>query len=118
MRPLALLLCCVAAPLLSAVAQQAPHDSIRGAVRVVNVRARTLEVTAGVGMALRVVRLQVPAGMPVATRGGGGGGATLTLRDLRPGDVVRVSYGARPGGYLAYTIERVGRMDVAPGPTP
>jgi hypothetical protein len=115
-RPLALLICCVAAPLLSAVAQQAPpHDSIRGAVRVVNVKARTLEVTAGVGMALRVVRLQVPAGVPVATQGGG---ATLTLRDLRPGDVVRVSYGARPGGYVAYTIERVGRMDAGLGSTP
>jgi hypothetical protein len=116
-RPLALLLGFLAAPLLSAGAQQAPHDSIRGAVRLVNVKARTLEVTAGVGMALRVVRLQVPAGMPVATRGGGGS-ATLTLRDLHPGDVVRVSYGARPGGYVAYTIERVGRMDAGLGSTP
>jgi len=114
-RPLAFLICFVAAPVLSTAAQQAPHDSIHGAVRVVDVKARTLEVTAGVGMALRVVRLQVPAGMPVATRGGG---ATLTLGDLRPGDVVRVSFGVRPVGYVAYTIERVGRMDAGPESTP
>src|SRR6266567_1777718 len=41
----------------SAVAQQSPHDSVQGAVRVVDVRGRTIEVTTGVGMALRVVRL-------------------------------------------------------------
>jgi hypothetical protein len=112
-RRFALLICCVAAPLLAAAAQQAPQDSIRGAVRIVNVQARTLEVTAGVGMALRVVRLQVPEGMPVATRG-----TALTLADLRPGDVVRVSYGVRPSGFVAYTIERVGRMDTGPESTP
>jgi hypothetical protein len=112
-RPLALLICFAAGPIFSAAAQQAPHDSIRGAVRVVDTKARALEVTAGVGMSLRVVRLQVPAGMPVATRG-----AALTLRDLRPGDVVRVSYGARPGGYVAYTIERVGRMTGGGEPSP
>jgi len=42
------------------VAPTAPHDSVRGAIRAVNMRARTLEVTTGVGFALRIVRLQVP----------------------------------------------------------
>jgi hypothetical protein len=86
----------IAAPRSVATAQQpGPAHKVQGAVRVVDVRGRALEVTTGVGMALRVVRLQVPA--------------PLSLTGLRPGDVVRVSYGARPGGYVAYTIERLER---------
>jgi hypothetical protein len=85
-----------AAPHSVAPAQQpGPAHKVQGAVRAVDVRTRALEVTTGVGMALRVVRLQVPA--------------PLSLAGLRPGDVVRVSYGARPGGYVAYTIERLER---------
>jgi len=88
----------IAAPIAAATAQQpggGPAHKVQGAVRTVDVRGRALEVTTGVGMALRVVRLQVPA--------------PLSLTGLRPGDLVRVSYGARPGGYVAYTIERVER---------
>ncbi len=86
----------IAAPTAAATAQQpGPAHKVQGAVRTVDVRGRALEVTTGVGMALRVVRLQVPA--------------PLSLTGLRPGDLVRVSYGARPGGYVAYTIERVER---------
>ena len=77
----------------------------RGAVRVVDVRGRALEVTTGVGMALRVVRLQVSADTRVTAAG-----ADWSLAQLRPGDIVRVSYGARPTGFVAYTIERVGTM--------
>lgn len=90
-----------------------PHDSLRGAVRVVDARARALEVTTGVGLALRVVRLQVPATVPVTARG-----AALPFTQLRSGDIVRVSYGARAGGYVAYTIERVGRMATGPDGAP
>ena len=87
----------IAAPIAAATAQQpGPAYKVQGAVRTVDVRGRALEVTTGVGMALRVVRLQVPA--------------PLSLTGLRPGDLVRVSYGARPGGYVAYTIERVERI--------
>jgi len=86
----------IAAPTAAATAQQpGPAHNVQGAVRTVDVRGRALEVTTGVGMALRVVRLQVPA--------------PLSLAGLRPGDLVRVSYGARPGGYVAYSIERVER---------
>jgi hypothetical protein len=88
----------------------APHDSVRGAIRAVDVRARTVEVTTGVGLALRVVRLQVPAAVPITDRKGGQG-AALKLAELKPGDVIRVSFGSRQTGLVAYTIERVGRME-------
>jgi hypothetical protein len=86
-------------------AQQAAHDSLRGAVRTVNVRGRAVEVTTGVGHAVRVVRLQIAPDTRLSA-----GGSALPLAQLQPGDIVRVSYGARPSGYVAYTIERLGRM--------
>ncbi len=52
-------------------APTAPHDSVRGAIRAVDVRAHTVEVTTGVGLALRVVRLEVPASVPITDRKGG-----------------------------------------------
>ena len=87
-----------------------PHDSVRGAVRAVDVRARTLEVTTGVGFALRVVRLQVPAGVPI-TNHQRGQQEPIRLGELKPGDVIRASFGGRPTGFVAYAIERVGRMN-------
>jgi hypothetical protein len=95
---------------LAAQQPTAPHDSVRGAIRAVDLRARTLEVTTGVGMALRVVRLQVPAAVPITDRKGGQG-EPIQLAALKPGDVIRVSFGGRQTGFVAYTIERVGRME-------
>ncbi len=95
----------------------APHDSVRGAIRAVDVRGRTLDVTTGVGYALRVVRLQVPASVPITNRDGGQG-APIKLAELKPGDVIRASFGGRPTGFVAYTIERVGRMDAGVGRVP
>jgi len=94
------------------VAQQttAPHDSVRGAIRAVDTRARTLEVTTGVGLAIRVVRLQVPATVPITDRKDAQG-APINLAALKPGDVIRVSFGSRPTGFVAYTIERIGSME-------
>jgi len=83
----------------------------------VDVRARTLDVTTGVGYALRVVRLQVPASVPITDKKGGGRGGrggqgeTIKLAELKPGDVIRAAFGGRPTGFVAYTIERVGRME-------
>ncbi|HYU09691.1 MAG TPA: hypothetical protein VEK77_09955 [Gemmatimonadales bacterium] len=94
-----------------------PHDSVRGAIRAVDVRARTLEVTTGVGLALRVVRLQVPAGVPITDRKAGQG-APLKLAELKLGDVIRASFGGRPTGLVAYTIERLGRMATGVDSTP
>ncbi len=91
-----------------------PHDSVRGAIRAVDVRARTLEVTTGVGYALRVVRLQVPASVPITDRKGGSQGEPIKLAELKPGDVIRAAFGGRATGFVAYTIERVGRMESTP----
>jgi hypothetical protein len=82
-----------------------PHDSIQGAIRVVNLRTRAVEITTGVGLALRVVRLQIASDTRLTADG-----AAFPLAQLQPGDIVRVSYGTRPSGYVAYTIERLGRM--------
>jgi len=38
-------------------------------------------------------------------------GAPINLAALKPGDVIRVSFGSRPTGFVAYTIERVGSME-------
>lgn len=104
------------APLALAAQQPtAPHDSVQGAVRTVDVRARTIEVTTGVGFALRLVRMQVPAEVPITNRAAGQA-APLKLAELKPGDVIRALFGARPTGFVAYTIERVGRMDGGGGP--
>jgi len=98
--------CIIAAFPHAATAQQAsqPTHNVQGAVRVVDVRGRALEVTTGVGMALRVVRVLVPADVRVVSAG-----APLLFARLQAGDLVRVAYGSRPGGYIAYTIERLER---------
>lgn len=111
---LAAILIIAAAP-VAATAQQPspPTHNVQGAVRLVDVRGRALEVTTGVGMALRVVRLQVPADTRLTAAG-----VALPLSQLAPGDIVRVSYGSRPTGYVAYTIDRVGRMATGVEGTP
>ena len=108
------------APLVLAAQQTTPtpvppHDSVQGAVRVVDLSSRTLEVTTGVGFALRVVRLAVPAGIPVTDEAKD---APIPLSTLKPGDIVRVLFGGRPARYVAYSIERVGRMETGPDATP
>ena len=94
-----------------------PHDSVRGSIRTVDVRTRTLEVTTGVGFALRVVRLQVPADVPITNKERGQG-EPIRLGELRPGDIIRAVFGGRATGFVAYTIERLGRMEVGVESTP
>ena len=111
-------LAALVAPLALAAQQPTtPHDSVRGAIRAVDMRARTLEVTTGVGYALRVVRLQVPASVPITDRKAGQG-EPIKLAELKPGDVIRASFGGRATGFVAYTIERVGRMEAGVEPSP
>jgi len=107
------------APLALAAQTRAlvPHDSVRGAIRTVDVRTRTLEVTTGVGFALRIVRMQVPADVPITNKEGGQR-EPLRLGELRPGDIIRAVFGGRPTGFVAYTIERLGRMDAGVESTP
>jgi len=98
-------------------APAAPHDLVRGAVSAVDLRARTLDVTTGVGFALRIVRLQVPADVPITDREDGQR-EPMRLAELKPGDIVRATFGGRQTGLVAYVIERVGRMDRGVEPTP
>lgn len=88
-------------------------DTVVAAVQRVNARGRTIEVTTGVGLALRVLRLQVPVETPITA-----GGAALRFELIAPGDVLRVSFGARQTGYVAYTIERIGHMTTGRESTP
>jgi hypothetical protein len=92
-----------------------PHDSVRGAIRAIDTTARTIEVTAGVGYALRVVRMQVPASVPITDPKAG---QSLGLGGLRLGDVIRAQFGGYPAKFVAYTIERIGRMETGVGRTP
>ena len=90
-----------------------PHDSVRGAIRAIDVHARTVEITTGVGYAMRVVRLQVPASAPITSRPSSGGVAraeTIGLGQLKLGDVVRARFGGQAAPFVAYTIERLGTM--------
>ncbi|HEV2670312.1 MAG TPA: hypothetical protein VGU74_04425 [Gemmatimonadales bacterium] len=100
-----------------APAPAVPHDSVRGAIRAIDVRARTVEVTAGVGYALRVVPLQVPAGVSITNREGSQP-ETIALGQLKLGDVVRVQFGGKAAPFLAYSIERLGRMTTGMDSTP
>ena len=108
MKRLTLLFLLSASSIGRAAAQQAAHDSLKGTVQRVDVHARALEITTGVGMALRVVRLRIAPETRLTT-----GGAALPLAQLQPGDIVRASFGSRPGGFVAYTIVRVGRLAAA-----
>lgn len=102
---------------LAAQQTTAPHDSVRGAIRAVDVRTRTLEITTGVGLAVRIVTLQVPAGVPITDREDGQP-ELIGLGALKRGDVVRARFGGGSTGLVAYTIERVGRMETGVDPTP
>src|SRR3989442_15830286 len=95
----------------------APHDSVRGAIRAIDVRARTVEVTTGVGYALRVVVLQVPASVPI-TAAVAGQRQPIGLAALKLGDVVRASFGGQRAPFVAYTIERIGRVETGVESTP
>ena len=96
-----------------AASQATQGDTVVAAVQRVNHRARTIDLTSGVGLALRIVRLQVPPETPITA-----GGEALRFDLIVPGDVLRVSFGARQTGYVAYTIERIGHMATGREPTP
>ncbi|MEX2157123.1 MAG: hypothetical protein WD773_09810 [Gemmatimonadales bacterium] len=122
-RPAFLFLSMCLAPVVLAAQQPTPppppapagHDSLQGAVQRIDAGRRTLDVTTGVGFALRVVQLEVPMGVPVVDKEKD---APIPLRELKPGDVIRVLFGVRSGRDVAYTIERLGRMETGPDATP
>ena len=71
-------------------------------VRAVNARAGTLELITGVGMSLRVVRMNTaPTTRLVAA------GAAPRLADLKPGDVVRTECRRTAAGLVADRVEKL-----------
>jgi hypothetical protein len=89
---------------------QPAADTIVGTLHTLDTSAGTLRVTTGVGMALRLVELRLTPETRVTE-----GGAPLAIAALRPGDVVRVTGGAREQALVAYTIER---LRAGPGGAP
>ncbi|HJS42089.1 MAG TPA: hypothetical protein VJ755_01335 [Gemmatimonadales bacterium] len=85
------------------------HDTVRGAIRAIDVRARTVDITSGVGFAIHVVQLRIPTSVPITDRESGQADS-IRLTELRLGDVIRASFGGQAAPFVAYTIERVGRM--------
>jgi len=109
----------IAPAALTAQQPTVPHDSVRGAIRAVDVGARTLDVSTGVGYALRVVRLQLPASATITDLAGGNAQPdTIGLAQLKLGDVVHAQFGGHAASFVIYTIERVGSMAAGVKSTP
>ena len=106
-----------APPTPPAAAPAVPHDSVRGAIRSIDVRSRTVEVTAGVGYALRVVALRIPASVSITNRESAQPDI-IALGQLKLGDVVRAQFGGTAAPFVVYTIERLGRMTTGVDSTP
>src|SRR5262245_21420461 len=85
------------------------HDTVRGAIRAIDVNARTVDITSGVGFAIHVVQLRLPTSLPITDRESGQA-ESIRLGELRLGDVIRASFGGQVAPFVAYTFERVGRM--------
>jgi hypothetical protein len=109
----------IAPAALTAQQPTVPHDSVRGAIRAIDMRARPLDVSAGVGYALRVVRLQLPARATITDRAGGDAHPdSIALAQLKLGDVVRAQFGGQAAPFVIYTLERVGTMAAGVKSTP
>ncbi len=83
-------------------AQAAPSYTYVGTVHAVNARAGSLDLITGVGMALRLVHMTTQPTTLFA-----GAGASLRLRALQPGDIVRTECRSTPTGMVASRIEKV-----------
>jgi len=83
-------------------AQPAASYTYQGTVRAIDVRTGTIELITGVGMSLRVVRVNTaPTTRLVAA------GAAPRLADLKPGDVVRAECRRTAAGLVADRVEKL-----------
>jgi hypothetical protein len=88
---------------VSAAGQPPPAArTVRGTVHAVEPKTGAVEVVTGVGMALRLVRLQT---LPTTEIMGGGAGVAQT--ELKRGDVVRAECRWTDKGLVADRIEKV-----------
>jgi len=86
------------------VPQPAAPYTYQGTVHSVQAKTGTLELITGVGHALRLVQMRVPTGLQVA---GTTGGASLGMRGVKPGDVVRVVCHRAGGSLVADKVEKL-----------
>src|SRR5437899_4152006 len=87
-----------------AAPQPAAPYTYQGTVHSVQAKTGTLELITGVGHALRLVQMRVPTGLQVA---GTTGGASLGMRGVKPGDVVRVVCHRAGGNLVADKVEKL-----------
>jgi len=93
-----------AAPPAPPAPQPAAPYTYQGTVHSVQAKTGTLELITGVGHALRLVQMRVPTGLQVA---GTAGGASLGVRGVKPGDVVRVVCHRAGGSLVADKVEKL-----------
>jgi len=95
---------------VAGVAQQAAHQpaaayTYQGTVHSVQPKTGTLELVTGVGLALRLVQMRVPTGLRVA--GTAAGAASVGVRAVKAGDVVRVVCHRAGGSLVADKVEKL-----------
>ena len=84
-------------------ASAARLESVTATVRSIDPQNRTLTLVTGVGYALRIQRVEVPANVTVGGRGGG------ALSSVTPGCIVRVGCHHAAAGMVASTLELIER---------
>ncbi len=94
-----------AAPPAPPAPQPAAPYTYQGTVHSVQAKTGTLELITGVGHALRLVQMRVPTGLRVA--GTAAGGATVGVRGVKPGDVVRIVCHRAGGSLVADKVEKL-----------
>ena len=102
----------ITAVLLSSLLAQAPSSpqpaayTYQGTVQAVQPKSASFDLVVGVGYALRVVHMRT---LPVTQFAGGG--ARMSLADLKPGDVVRAECRMTASGLVADRVEKVEPSD-------
>jgi hypothetical protein len=109
----------ITAALLSSLLAQAPSSpqpaayTYLGTVQAVQPKTASFDLVVGVGYALRVVHMRT---LPVTQFAGGG--ARMSLADLKPGDVVRAECRMTATGLVADRVEKVEPSDSKREPAP
>ena len=101
--PVVLLAVLIPLALRAARPQQPAPYTYHGTIQAVQAKAGSLDLITGVGMALRLVHMRTTSGTHIAS-----GTASLALRDLKPGTVIRAECHPTDQGLVADRIEKVG----------
>src|SRR5690348_3583840 len=86
-------------PVVTSAPMQPSTYTYRGTVHTVQPRTSSLELVTGVGFALRLVQMRAVAATRIEKAG-----ATISLADLKPGDVVRADCRRTSMGLVADRI--------------